>query len=165
MPRLLTKRTYVALALIASIVFPAAALASGGRSADVPVVGRADTKPVKITPLDRPVELFQEAIRIEVKKLRAEHRAKLRKQREAFAALPGGVSRATLDAIASCESGGNPTAVSSGGTYRGLYQFDYGTWASVGGTGDPAAASAAEQTYRAALLYSRSGSSPWPICG
>lgn len=76
-----------------------------------------------------------------------------------------GVSGATLDAIAACESGGNPAAVSPGGTYRGKYQFDYGTWASVGGSSDPAAASEAEQDYRAALLYSRSGSSPWPICG
>ena len=76
-----------------------------------------------------------------------------------------GVSRSTLESIAACESGGDPTAVSADGTYHGLYQFDYGTWASVGGSGDPGAASAAEQTYRAALLYSQSGSSPWPICG
>ncbi len=76
-----------------------------------------------------------------------------------------GVSSSMLQAIAACESGGDPTAVSADGTYHGLYQFDYGTWASVGGSGDPGAASAAEQTYRAALLYSRSGSSPWPICG
>ena len=76
-----------------------------------------------------------------------------------------GVSSATLDAIGACESGGNPAAVSSGGTYRGKYQFDYGTWASVGGSGDPAAAPEAEQDMRAAMLYARSGSSPWPICG
>ena len=56
-------------------------------------------------------------------------------------------------------------AVSADGSYHGLYQFDYGTWASVGGSGDPAAASPEEQTYRAALLYARSGSSAWPICG
>ena len=71
-----------------------------------------------------------------------------------------GVSSSTLESIAACESGGDPTAVSADGTYHGLYQFDYGTWASVGGSGDPGAASAAEQTYRAALLYSQSGSSP-----
>ena len=76
-----------------------------------------------------------------------------------------GVSSATLQAIAACESGGDATAVSADGTYHGLYQFDYGTWASVGGSGDPAAASPAEQTYRAALLYAQSGSNPWPICG
>jgi hypothetical protein len=72
---------------------------------------------------------------------------------------------ATLEAIAACESGGDPSAVSADGTYRGLYQFDQGTWESVGGQGDPAAASPEEQSYRAALLYSRSGSSPWPVCG
>jgi len=76
-----------------------------------------------------------------------------------------GVSQSTLDAIAACESGGDPTAVSAGGTYRGLYQFDEATWQSVGGTGDPAAASPAEQSMRAAMLYSQSGSSPWPVCG
>jgi len=101
--------------------------------------------------------------------IRAERRARLRKLREQreqqFASLPGGVSLSTLDAIAACESGGDPAAVSSDGTYRGKYQFDYGTWASVGGSGDPAAASESEQDYRAALLYAQSGSSPWPICG
>jgi hypothetical protein len=55
--------------------------------------------------------------------------------------------------------------VSADGSYRGKYQFDTGTWASLGGSGDPAAAPEAEQDYRAALLYSRSGTSPWPSCG
>lgn len=76
-----------------------------------------------------------------------------------------GVARGTLEAIAACESGGDPTAVSADGAYRGKYQFDTGAWASVGGSGDPAAAPEAEQDYRAAILYSRSGSSPWPNCG
>jgi len=76
-----------------------------------------------------------------------------------------GVDQATLEAIAACESGGDPTVVDASGTYRGKYQFDMQTWASVGGSGDPAAASEAEQDYRAALLMSRSGSSPWPVCG
>jgi soluble lytic murein transglycosylase-like protein len=79
--------------------------------------------------------------------------------------LAGGVSQSTLDAIAACESGGDPTAVDSSGTYYGLYQFDTGTWASVGGSGSPAEASPEEQSYRASLLYSRAGSSPWPVCG
>lgn len=75
-----------------------------------------------------------------------------------------GVSQATLDTIAACESGGDPTAVNAAG-YYGKYQFDLGTWASVGGSGNPAEASEAEQDYRAGLLYSRAGSSPWPVCG
>lgn len=84
---------------------------------------------------------------------------------------PAGVETASvqagypLSAIASCESGGDPGAVSSGGAYRGKYQFDYRTWASVGGTGDPAAASEQEQDRRASLLYAQRGSSPWPVCG
>jgi hypothetical protein len=70
-----------------------------------------------------------------------------------------------LTGIAACESGGNPRAVSPGGTYRGKYQFDYGTWATVGGSGDPAAASEAEQDRRAAMLYAQRGAAPWPVCG
>ena len=68
-------------------------------------------------------------------------------------------------ALANCESGGNPGAVSSTGKYRGLYQFSRETWASVGGAGDPAAASVAEQTRRAQILLSRSGAGQWPECG
>jgi hypothetical protein len=68
-------------------------------------------------------------------------------------------------ALARCESGGNPRAVSSSGAYRGLYQFSMGTWHGVGGSGDPIDASPDEQTYRAKILYSRSGRSPWPVCG
>jgi hypothetical protein len=67
--------------------------------------------------------------------------------------------------IAACESGGNPHAIGGGGAFRGKYQFDYGTWASVGGHGDPAAAPAAEQDRRAAMLYAREGTTPWPVCG
>jgi hypothetical protein len=90
-------------------------------------------------------------------------RERVRKAEDAN--VVAGVPRDTLEAIASCESGGDPTAVSSDGSYRGKYQFDRGTWASVGGSGDPAAAPEAEQDYRAALLYQRAGSSPWPVCG
>lgn len=75
-----------------------------------------------------------------------------------------GPANGHLASIMKCESGGDPTAVSPGGTYRGLYQFDYSTWESVGGTGDPAAATPAEQHYRAWLLYQQRGSAPWPVC-
>lgn len=68
-------------------------------------------------------------------------------------------------ALARCESGGNPRAVSSTGRYRGLYQFSIATWSSVGGEGDPIDASPAEQTYRAKILVSRSGRGQWPVCG
>jgi peptidoglycan hydrolase-like protein with peptidoglycan-binding domain len=70
-----------------------------------------------------------------------------------------------LEAIAECESGGDPTAVSASGRYRGKYQFDMATWRSVGGKGDPAKASEAEQDRRAAKLLKREGTAPWPVCG
>ncbi len=162
---MLTKRTYFIPVLIICIAFPAAALAAGGSDSSSQI-GVANAKPVKIGVLQRPVASFHKTIRVTVAKLEVAHRAKLRRERrERYASLPGGVSQETLDAIGVCESGGDPTAVSSDGTYRGKYQFDYGTWESMGGSGDPAAASESEQDYRAALLYAASGSSPWPVCG
>lgn len=73
-------------------------------------------------------------------------------------------SRLNWAALANCESGGNPRAVNPAG-YYGLYQFDLGTWRSVGGSGMPHHASAGEQTHRAQILYSQRGRSPWPNCG
>ncbi|MFI6083788.1 ubiquitin-like domain-containing protein [Streptomyces sp. NPDC051217] len=67
--------------------------------------------------------------------------------------------------LAACESGGRPDAVDPSGTYGGLYQFDTGTWQSLGGSGRPQDASAGEQTMRAKKLYVQRGASPWPHCG
>jgi soluble lytic murein transglycosylase-like protein len=142
---LLTKRTYFIPVLFACAVF---------------------TAPASANVLDASARHFRHTVHVTVARLEAARKARARRQRrQLYAALPAGVSLSTLEAIASCESGGDPAAVSSDGTYRGKYQFDYGTWESVGGSGDPAAASEREQDYRAALLYSRSGSSPWPVCG
>jgi hypothetical protein len=80
-------------------------------------------------------------------------------------AVPAGAASAQLEAIAACESGGDPTAIGGGGLYRGKYQFTYETWQSVGGTGDPAAAPEAEQDARAAALLARDGAGHWPVCG
>ncbi|MCB8906316.1 MULTISPECIES: resuscitation-promoting factor [unclassified Streptomyces] len=68
-------------------------------------------------------------------------------------------------ALAACESGGRPNAVDPSGTYGGLYQFDPGTWRSLGGSGVAQNAPAAEQTFRAKKLYVQRGASPWPHCG
>nr|WP_187283929.1 resuscitation-promoting factor [Streptomyces sp. adm13(2018)] len=68
-------------------------------------------------------------------------------------------------ALAACESGGRPDAVDPSGTYGGLYQFDPGTWRSLGGSGTAQNAPAAEQTFRAKKLYVQRGASPWPHCG
>ena len=70
-----------------------------------------------------------------------------------------------LERIARCESGGDPEAVSASGQYRGKYQFDRATWRALGGHGDPARASEAEQDRRAAALLARRGTAPWPTCG
>ena len=180
--RLLTERKHIALlCAVAALVAPAAASAAQNEKLPPRVRLRAAApKPASIGigeakaltgPLLDPVDRYSELIVRRTVKAEHVHKVHARKRREAreeqerFASLPGGVSMATLESIASCESGGNPEAVSPDGTYRGKYQFDQGTWESVGGSGDPAAAPEAEQDYRAALLYSESGSSPWPICG
>lgn len=94
-----------------------------------------------------------------------ERKLAAQKEERKFGDLPGTVSRETLEAIADCESGGDPEIVSSSGLYYGKYQFSPDTWESVGGKGLPSEASEAEQDYRAALLYTRSGPGQWPVCG
>jgi len=71
----------------------------------------------------------------------------------------------TLQRIASCESGGNPAAISAGGRYRGKYQFSRATWRALGGRGDPAKAPESVQDALAAKLLAQRGTSPWPVCG
>jgi Transglycosylase-like domain len=92
-----------------------------------------------------------------VRELRRELKRE-RRERRAATASP------TLEAIAACESGGNP-ATNTGNGFYGKFQFTLQTWQSVGGTGNPAAAGEAEQNRRAAMLYAREGASPWPVCG
>ena len=110
---------------------------------------------------DSPKEL-----RTELKRSRRE----LRKAKRAAAtaetgqAAAAGAAPGHLQAIAACESGGNYSTNTGNGFY-GAYQFTQSTWESVGGTGNPAAASPAEQDRRAAMLYAQQGSSPWPVCG
>ena len=82
----------------------------------------------------------------------------------AYPARPARAER-TLARIRACESGGNYRARSASGRYRGAYQMDRYTFASVGGSGDPAVASPAEQDHRAWLLLKQRGRSPWPVCG
>ena len=152
-----------ALVVAVGIGFPALAMAASPQTGTKPAQKHRQAEVSKAAkPLTRPARQLRASIDIGVHRIRVEQR---RKHKQRFSHLPGGVSLSTLNSIAQCESGGDPHAVSAGGTYRGKYQFDYGTWASVGGHGDPAAAPEREQDYRAALLYTRSGSSPWPVCG
>lgn len=83
----------------------------------------------------------------------------------ATATATGGGPSGLLVQIAQCESGGDPAAVSPDGQYRGMYQFSRSTWESVGGVGDPAGASVAEQTHRAEILLATAGAGQWPHCG
>jgi hypothetical protein len=147
-------RKLIAVALMAAAaLIPALALAADAASTANPPDGGTD----------RAVALRAQHRKAHLRHLRsvAKRKARERKQvaRQASAASPA------LEAIAACESGGNPRAIGGGGAFRGKYQFDYATWASVGGSGDPASASEAEQDRRAAILYARSGAAPWPVCG
>jgi hypothetical protein len=163
------KPSYLIPLAVLALAFPAVALAAGGGGGDDRSVAVANARPAGLELLARPGDPLDRAVdaaveQIEAKRL-AEERREARERRERFAELPGGVTIETLTAIAECESGGDPTIVSADGSYRGKYQFSFSTWETVGGSGDPAAAPEAEQDYRAALLYARSGSSPWPVCG
>jgi peptidoglycan hydrolase-like protein with peptidoglycan-binding domain len=82
----------------------------------------------------------------------------------AAAPAPSAGTAAVLAQLARCESGGDPTAISANGTYRGKYQFSQATWEALGGTGDPAAADEATQDALAGQLYEQRGLAPWPAC-
>lgn len=69
---------------------------------------------------------------------------------------------APLACIRSYEQGKAGYATDTGNGYYGAYQFDLQTWAGVGGAGNPAHASPAEQDMRAQMLYDRRGLAPWP---
>lgn len=64
--------------------------------------------------------------------------------------------------IAQHESSGNP-ATDTGNGYYGMYQFTMGTWQAAGGTGNPADASAAEQTAVAQRVQQQQGWGAWPV--
>jgi hypothetical protein len=112
---------------------------------------RAQVKPLRI------LTRSNARLRRELRALRVDRA----RRQAAFRRVP----RSTLDAIANCESHGNPRAIGGGGRYRGMFQMTFQIWGAVGGKGDPAAASAGEQYYRAALVYDRYGSGQWPVCG
>jgi hypothetical protein len=145
-------RRKVALALCASAIaapIPVAALAQAG-----PDVGDVTADAVM-----RKAELRKEA---RTAKRAAERRVAAKRQAKAAASVP---IPPQLEAIAACESGGDPTAVSAGGMYHGKYQFSVATWQAMGGSGLPSQAPEAEQDRRAAMLYAQSGPGQWPVCG
>lgn len=80
---------------------------------------------------------------------------------------PGAQLTGVWRLLANCESTLNPRAVSPGGTYRGLFQFDQTTWISVGGlefAGRADLAAVEHQLVAAQRLQARRGWAPWPWC-
>lgn len=77
--------------------------------------------------------------------------------------------------VANCESGGGPSDhhtyydgdahLRDPNGHDGKWQFAPTTWYSVGGTGNPADASEAEQDYRAWVLWKRDGWGQWECAG
>lgn len=92
------------------------------------------------------------------RELRAARRDRAEARERAHSASP------QLEAIAACESGGNP-ATDTGNGFYGKYQFTLATWQAVGGSGNPAQAPEAEQDRRAASLMAQAGPGQWPVCG
>jgi hypothetical protein len=74
------------------------------------------------------------------------------------------VSGDVFDALARCESGGNPRSVGGGGKYFGAFQFTLGTWQSVGMSGNPVDHDYATQKAAAQRLVARSGWGQFPHC-
>jgi Transglycosylase-like domain len=149
------RTTTTALALAGTLL--AAAPAAGAESLRTPLAGHHSVAAHMRAERDHNVqEDLTRAVRLTRRIERAERREQRR--REAPTASP------VLQAIAQCESGGDPTTDTGNGFY-GKYQFSLGTWAAVGGSGNPATASEAEQDRRAAILYEQAGPSPWPVCG
>jgi hypothetical protein len=99
-----------------------------------------------------------------VDKLARHHRHLRRELRAARRARAASHASPALQAIAACESGGNPRTDTGNGFY-GKYQFTLSTWQAVGGSGNPARASEAEQDRRAATLLAQAGPGQWPVCG
>lgn len=85
----------------------------------------------------------------------------------------GGACAGDFECFKACtlnvESHGDYGAVSSGGTYRGAWQFDQGTWDSNAQAAgrpdlvgqDPATASPSDQDAVASSTYQSRGSQPW----
>lgn len=68
-----------------------------------------------------------------------------------------------LAELRGCESGGN-YSINTGNGYYGAYQFNQGTWNSVGGSGRPDRNPPHVQDEMATRLYESRGWSPWPSC-
>jgi Transglycosylase-like domain len=173
----LTGGALAATALPASAASPATAALPGPGQGLAPLVRVAKTPLVT-----RDVRLARRVARLQGERLKPGYRTTVRAwsitkltrhhahlRRELRAAKRAARQRASaaspqLEAIATCESGGNPRTDTGNGFY-GKYQFTLDTWQAVGGSGNPAQASEAEQNRRAAQLLAQAGPGQWPVCG
>jgi L-cysteine/cystine lyase len=151
-----------------------APLPAGGGDAVAPLLRVAKAPLVR-----RDVHAARTLARIQGRRLRRSYRATIsawpaarihrhtetlhRKLRRARRAAQRSTASPALQAIAVCESGGDPRTDTGNGFY-GKYQFTLSTWQALGGTGNPAQAPESEQDRRAATLLSRAGAGQWPAC-
>ena len=131
----------------------------------VNLLGETLSRPERSALRSRVMRLTTDQMRARTRALARGIRDLRRRVSNRYGGAPDVPIPAALKAIAQCESGGNPRAISPNGMYRGKYQFSFATWRTVGGKGDPAQASETEQDRRAAILYNRDGPGQWPVCG
>jgi hypothetical protein len=81
----------------------------------------------------------------------------------AVRSAPAAAPRDPWPALRQCESGGN-YAADTGNGYYGAYQFNLGTWRSLGFGGLPSQAVPAQQDQAAQELEARRGWDQWPSC-
>ena len=179
-----TVTTRLALTGAAGALLLPAATAAASVTAPLPAGGGDAVAPLlrvaKAPLVRRDVHAARRLARLHGRTLRSSYRATVsawpaarlhrhtemlrRELRRARRAARRSTASPALEAIAACESGGNPRTDTGNGFY-GKYQFTQPTWAAVGGSGNPAHASEAEQDRRAAMLMARAGPAQWPVCG
>lgn len=132
-----------------------------------PVATQNTAATVQPQPQAQPVQQTQKAVRVQqapVQQAPVQQGPVQQTKRAAVQQTSAPAGNSSVDAhlrlIMQRESGGNPRAVNAAG-YYGLFQFSPQTWAAVGGTGNPAQASEAEQWKRARMLYTQHGAQHW----
>ncbi|WP_313018356.1 LysM peptidoglycan-binding domain-containing protein [Macrococcoides bohemicum] len=127
-----------------------------------PVATQNTAATVQPQPQAQPVQQTQKAVRVQQAPVQQAPVQQTKRAAVQQTSAPAGNSSvdAHLRLIMQRESGGNPRAVNAAG-YYGLFQFSPQTWAAVGGTGNPAQASEAEQWKRARMLYTQHGAQHW----
>jgi Transglycosylase-like domain len=154
-------RRLMALALSAGVVAAPISVSTAQTETETDVAEFVDTK---IDAHQADMRQLTRAAKRGVER-RAERRAEKRAAKREAAQAEAVAVPPHLEAIALCESGGDPTAVSADGMYHGKYQFSVATWQAMGGSGLPSQAPEAEQDMRAGMLYEQSGPGQWPVCG